>query len=94
MLSANIGLMCNLKHPNLKWTNETQAVKQSLSVMLTMLISSAIALIPAALYYLLLYGRLDTDLFILLYTALLILGWYLSFHWLMTKGAVILEEIE
>lgn len=94
MLSANIGLMCNLKHPNLKWTNETQAVKQSLSVMLTMLISSAIALIPAALYYLLLYGRLDTELFILLYTALLILGWYLSFHWLMTKGAVILEEIE
>lgn len=32
LYSAIVGLLCNLKFPNLNWTNEVQAVKQNMSI--------------------------------------------------------------
>ena len=32
VFSAIVGLLCNLKFPNLNWTNEAQAVKQNMSI--------------------------------------------------------------
>jgi ABC-2 type transport system permease protein len=36
VLGAYVGLACNLKMPNMHWTNEVAAVKQSYSVLLAM----------------------------------------------------------
>ncbi len=43
ILCALVGLAINLKLPNLKWTNEIVAVKQSLSVLISMFVGWAIA---------------------------------------------------
>ena len=44
------GLMINLWFPKLNWENETQVVKQSLSVLLSMLFNFVVAAIPVAIY--------------------------------------------
>lgn len=41
---GNIGLICNLWHPMLEWTNEAQPVKQGIAVLLTMLFSTLLAI--------------------------------------------------
>lgn len=43
VLCAVMGLAINLKFPNLKWTNEIVAVKQSISVLVSMFVGWAIA---------------------------------------------------
>ncbi len=44
------GLMINLMYPKMNWDNETQVVKQSLSVLLSMVWGFIITAIPIALY--------------------------------------------
>ena len=44
------GLMINLWFPKLSWENETQVVKQSLSVLLSMVLNIVMALLPVAIY--------------------------------------------
>lgn len=85
-LSSCIGLMFNLNHPVLEWTNETQVIKQSISVLLTMLINAVLVIAPGAAY-LLLRDRLDAQVFLAAYGALLAAGWFFCNRWLMTKGA-------
>ena len=38
LVMAQIGLIENIRHPNLNWTTETQAVKSGASVMISMLL--------------------------------------------------------
>ena len=90
LLSSNIGLICNLKHPNFKWINETQVVKQSLSVLLAMLINSTIAFIPAILYFLL---GLNSTVFLCMYTVFVSAAWVFSNRWIMKKGAEIFDTL-
>ena len=45
------GLIFNLLFPKLNWDNEVQVVKQSLSVLVSMLFNVVIALIPVGLYF-------------------------------------------
>jgi len=85
MLSANVGLICNLHSVNLNWVNETQVVKQSASVIVAMLANSLIVILPGALYLLVLSGL--TIPFMAGFTLLLIIGWRLSYAWILTKGA-------
>ena len=85
LLSANIGLICNLNSVNLNWVNETQVVKQSASVIIAMLVNSLVVIIPGALYLLVLSGL--TVPFMAGYTLLIIIGWRLSYAWILTKGA-------
>lgn len=93
MLSANIGLICNLKAPNLDWVNETQVVKQSVSVLLAMLFAFLLVLFPGGLYFLLVVGSAWSTLFMLGYILLLILGWRFSRRWIFTKGAEIFQGL-
>ncbi len=93
MLSANIGLICNLKNPKFDWINETQVVKQSMSVMLAMLFPFLIVGIPAVLYFVALDGKISSSLFMLAYTLLLIFGWFISHKWIMTRGAEIFDGL-
>ncbi|NLH00600.1 MAG: hypothetical protein GX488_01650, partial [Clostridiales bacterium] len=91
-LSAQIGLICNINHPNFDWVNETQVVKQSLSVILSMLISGAAVLIPGAVYFLL-SRKINTELFLYAYTALLAAASAFCGKWLNTKGAEKFDEL-
>ena len=50
---AVLGLVFNLKIPNLNWTSETSAVKQSVSVLIVIFSGWILAFIFAAVYYLL-----------------------------------------
>ena len=93
MLSANVGLICNLKSPSFDWVNETQVVKQSVSVLLAMLFSSMLVLIPGGIYFALFLGKESVIPYMPLYTLLLIIGWRLTRTWIYTKGAVIFEGL-
>ena len=93
MLSANIGLICNLKVPNLDWVNETQVVKQSISVLLSMLFNFLLVLIPGVLYFVLPSVSGASLIFMLAYTLLLILGWRLTQKWIFTKGAKVFQGL-
>ncbi len=46
-----LGLLCNLKWHKLNWTNEAQAVKQSLSLFISMLSAMLISLIPFLIFF-------------------------------------------
>ncbi len=46
LFGALLGLAENLRHPNLDWINETQAVKSGASILLTMLICWGVMLLP------------------------------------------------
>ena len=93
MTSANIGLICNLKAPNLDWVNETQVVKQSISVLLAMLFSFLFVLIPGGLYFLLEPEGTLALAYLFGYALLLLLGWRFSQKWIFTKGAIILQGL-
>ena len=49
LLTDILGLMINLWFPKLNWENEVQVIKQSLSVLLSMVFNTIIALIPVAI---------------------------------------------
>jgi len=49
ILTDILGLIINLWHPKLNWENEVQVVKQSLSVLLSMVFNFVIAVIPIAI---------------------------------------------
>lgn len=93
MLTANIGLICNLKSPKFDWVNETQVIKQSMSVMLAMLFSFLIVAVPGALYFIVLGANFSATLFLLAYTLLLGIGWLISNTWIKTKGVNIFEGL-
>ncbi len=51
ILYSVFGLLINLKFPKLRWTSEAQAVKQSASMLIVMLVDMIIAFLPAILYF-------------------------------------------
>lgn len=92
LLFAAFDLTVNLKLPNLQWTNEIAAVKQSVSVMVAMFGGWGISLLPLGGY--LLFGKympawgyatLCLGVFVV-FTAIL---WY----WLSKKGAKIFKTL-
>lgn len=49
VMSSTLGLLINLKFPKVNWINMTQAIKQSMSVFIVVIIDFAIALVPLLL---------------------------------------------
>lgn len=92
LLLGAVGLAANLKLPNLTWTNETVAVKQGASVLVTMLVGWGILFALAGLYFL--AGEtLGETAFLALCTALaaaLALG---LLTWLRRRGAAIFAAL-
>ena len=93
LLAANVGLMEDLRHCNLDWINETQAVKQGLGSLLTMLLVWGFALALGAAYFMLLVRVLPAAAFLGLTLALLLILYALSSRWLMTRGAKRFEQL-
>ncbi len=84
VLIANIGLMCNLFHPTLDWINEAQAVKQGMSVLLSMLFSTLSLLVLGGVGILL--GLISLWLSLIATLALLVGGVVLTYSYLMRGG--------
>ena len=92
LLMAEIGLVLNLKMPNLHWTSEIIPLKQSAPVTIALL-GGWLVIVAFAGIYVLLRNVVSVAAFgILLCTVLLIAAGWL-YHWLMTKGAKIFEAL-
>lgn len=91
-----LGFILNLKWPRLDWQNQSQAVKQGLSVFLNVLIGLISNLIPILLYFFL-YFEIDAflgiNLFLLLYLALLVLLITILITILIKKGKKLYTRI-
>ena len=91
-LMADLGLMLNLRHPNLSWTNETVPVKQGLPVLLSMLGGWLLAMALTAVCYAL--SRVMPYPPAMLLTAVLpALGLLGLRRWLRRRGAAIFEAL-
>lgn len=92
VLCAALGLCINLKLPNLDWTSETAAVKQSPSVLAAMLIGWVPALVLGALYFVV--GRwLTAGCYLLVCAALLCAAAGVCLAWLCRKGAELFADL-
>lgn len=93
LLMSNIGLAEDLRHGNLHWTNETQAVKQGLATLFTMFIGWGIVLVLGAGYLLFLVRVLSPVGFLCALLALLLAAFALSLRWLDTRGCARFEAL-
>ena len=93
LLSADIGLMEDLRHCNLDWINETQAAKQGAGVLLSMLLGFGFVVAVGALYFFLLAELMPTTAFLGLILALMAILYALTARWLMTRGVKRFETL-
>ena len=92
LLSAILGFIVNLKFPNLKWTNEMVAVKQSASTLSAMLGGWGIAALVVGGYFL--FGvYLYIEVFFLIVIVLFSLATALMALWLRTRGVEVFEQL-
>ena len=87
LFSNLFGLCMGILHAKLDWVNETQAVKQGWSVMLTMLGCWGVILLAGALWLMWLAELVPADAFLLGFSAALLLVNALLLRWLRTRGA-------
>lgn len=86
------GLAINIKKPNLTWTSEAVAVKQSISIMSVIFGGWVIAAVIGA-PYLLLYGHMNPDIYFASVSVIIAAISALLFRWINTKGAKIFETL-
>lgn len=92
LFTACLGLMLNLKMPNINFTNETAAVKQNIGVILTMFIGWA-SVVVLALPYMLVALFIPAWLYLLICTIIVAAVSGLMLHWLKNKGTRIFENL-
>lgn len=86
------GLAINIKRPNLTWTSEAVAVKQSISVMSVIFGGWVIIAVICAPYFLL-YGKINFNLYFALAGAAIVAVSLALLRWINTKGAKIFESL-
>ena len=91
-LTAEFGLMMNLRKPNLEWQSEAVPVKQGMAVMFTMLFGWAILLVVAGGGHIL-SSFLPVNSVLLLFAILMTLGAALLRNWSNKKGAEIFAHL-
>ena len=92
LLCAVVGLVVNLKFPNLKWTNEMVAVKQSLSAVLCLFAGWGIAALLVGGHFLFgvyLYAEIYMGLAVCLFIGVSAALWL----WLLRRGTNVLEAL-
>ena len=90
---ANMGLVLNLRFPNLNWTNETMAVKQGASVTLALFGNWALLLILGALYAFVLRKVLSPIAYMRILIALFLIAALLTNAWLQSHGRKRYQEL-
>lgn len=91
-LSARIGLILNLKFPNLNWTNENVPIKQGISVLLNLLFGTLISIGMFAVSFFAI-RKIDVSAIMILWVVVLIVLNILLNKWLNTKGARLFAEL-
>ena len=94
---SGLGLLANLKWPKLNWTNETQAIKQGMSLFVTMMSCMAINLIPFLLVTLLydkIIAVMSAELFLTIILAINILLVVTFYSVLFKKGSKMFYKIQ
>ena len=92
ILTGALGLAVNLKMPNISWTNEAVAVKQSGSVLVSMLLDWGIVLAFGGLWVLC-HRVLSQTAFLALACLAEAVAAGLALRWLQTRGEAILETL-
>lgn len=92
LFSAEFGLIVNLKFPSLDWSNETVAVKQSASVIVSMLANWAILLILLVPFFVF-PGFFTSQVYLAICVAVLALVVVLLTLWLKKRGTKAFEEL-
>ena len=91
-LFAVLGLVLNLKIPNLNWTSETTAVKQSISVLITLFAGWILSFIFAAVYYLL-FMPVGALWYLVIASAVVTVLCALCVLWLKKRGTEIYKNL-
>ncbi len=91
-LFAAWGLVWNLKLPNLTWTNETAAVKQSFSVMIAMLGGWGITLATFGIYFIV-GAYLPAPLYLYIWLLLFLAATVAMVAWLKKRGTQIFRKL-
>ena len=89
---ALLGLMLNLKAPNLTWTNEVVPIKQSMSVMLTMFGGMGLVLGLGVGYYVLM-DSVDASIYLIGVDVVLTAACVVFLRWLKYKGSKIFASL-
>jgi len=92
ILMSFAGLIMNLWFPRFDWTSETSVVKQSMSVMMTMLVGFAFVAVPIVLYFVLLQ-KFGFGAFVLISIGIYGLLAAVAYLYLNTKGKKIFENL-
>ena len=92
-LIVKIGLVEDLRHGKLDWVSEAQAVKQSMSVLLTMAISFGLTAAVGLLWFLLLSSRIEGVWYLCGVLVVFVLADRWLGSWLKTKGVKLFEEL-
>jgi ABC-2 type transport system permease protein len=92
VLCAVMGLAINLKFPNLKWTNEIVAVKQSISVLVSMFVGWAIAALFLGGHFL--FGQyMYAEGYFAIALAVFLGAAAILWQWTKTRGVEIFESL-
>ena len=92
LFTAVFGLIINLKFPDLHWTNETVAVKQGVSSLLSMLCGMAMVFVWVGGYFL--FGQyLQTWLYLAICVGILTIVTIMGIRWLQKRGAEIFHSL-
>lgn len=89
---ARLGLILNLKHNNLEWTNEVIPIKQGISVLFNMLIGMVFSIVMMALSSFAL-TVLNTSVYMAIFVAVFILLNLVEMRWLNKKGVEIFKSL-
>jgi ABC-2 type transport system permease protein len=92
MLCALVGLAINLKFPNLKWTNEIVAVKQSIAVLVSMFVGWAIAALFLGGHFL--FGQyMYVEGYLAIALVVFVGAAAILWQWIKTRGVEIFESL-
>lgn len=92
LCTAALGLIWNLKWPNLKWSNETAAVKQGLNVMLALFGGWILVMVLGGAYAIV-HVIVPAGIFLWLACVLFAGGSFALLRWLKTRGAEIFAAL-
>ncbi|HHT86663.1 MAG TPA: hypothetical protein GXZ61_03210 [Clostridiales bacterium] len=94
VFAAFFGLYINLMFPKFDWVSETVAVKQSASILLTMLGLTVAVVIPIVLYVFVLDKHMDIFTYTLLFTAIFGIASLMLYRYIDGRGAKRFEGLQ
>lgn len=86
------GLMLGLLRPNFTWTTEAMPIKQSINVLLTMLVGWILPLLSVGACWLL-RGKVTAGQVLMVSTVVLAVAAFTLHRWLMTKGGRVFDTL-